>query len=485
PDELIDKVNLLNNEEEKIYQSHTLTGEKILSEVKEYSYLAEVSHFHHERYDGGGYPDKLKGEEIPELARLVAVADAYDNLTSNNEFGEVAPQFAVREEFVKEGGIRFDPDFAKAMVALICADSEYRLREIEDETESVWKTEINCTSYRSEISNGIIVSENIKKITFKYESNTEDPNAFSQPSLIVYDSLDSRVHSTKQSIINSNYTEYGEIWFDGHTICTVARNIESKITDVAESGIFKKKDHSIQYEIETARYKDHIRIIIKGGEKIVEITVALPDSIRFAYIGITGENAHISGISVEETQEQLKEGDIKRIAEEVSYIDRMESDIANIQVNGYRTLSTEGVKIFDGMRLEFHTMSLPTANLIWHCPYMVLYTADDKKINGENYRELVLIRIDGEVEPADDLVDRNKILVTKSNEFEGWDNWKEVNKTGMECVVRFNKRGNKLTVTTDNLGISIKSVLTIDKDMGDIYVSLTGDQVALTDIRVL
>ncbi|MCR5626910.1 MAG: HD domain-containing protein, partial [Lachnospiraceae bacterium] len=164
PDELIDKVNLLNNEEEKIYQSHTLTGEKILSEVKEYSYLAEVSHFHHERYDGGGYPDKLKGEEIPELARLVAVADAYDNMTSSNEFRDVTPQFAVREEFVKEGGIRFDPVFSKAMVALIGADSEYRLREIEDETESVWKTEINCTSYRSEISNGIIVSENIKKI---------------------------------------------------------------------------------------------------------------------------------------------------------------------------------------------------------------------------------------------------------------------------------------------------------------------------------
>jgi hypothetical protein len=104
-------------------------------------------------------------------------------------------------------------------------------------------------------------------------------------------------------------------------------------------------------------------------------------------------------------------------------------------------------------------------------------------VNGENYKEFVLIRLDGENWESDDY-STNTVQVNKSNAFEGWDKWKEVNKAGMDCTVFFKREGRKITVTTENAGISIKCVSVLKADYPDIYISLTGDQCVLTNIKI-
>ena len=87
------------------------------------------AHWHHELYNGKGYPDGLKGEEIPEMARIIGVADAYDAMASKRSYRDVLPQQVVREELVKGRGTQFDPRFADIMIQMIDEDKEYRLHE--------------------------------------------------------------------------------------------------------------------------------------------------------------------------------------------------------------------------------------------------------------------------------------------------------------------------------------------------------------------
>ena len=88
-----------------------------------------VTRWHHERYDGKGYPDGLSGEDIPKEARIIAVADAYDAMTSHRSYREPLPQGIVREEIEKGMGTQFDPEFARIMLDMIDEDTEYRMKE--------------------------------------------------------------------------------------------------------------------------------------------------------------------------------------------------------------------------------------------------------------------------------------------------------------------------------------------------------------------
>ena len=87
------------------------------------------ANYHHERYDGTGYPEGKKGEDIPEVARIIAVADAYDAMASKRSYRDALPQKVIREELVKGSGTQFDPTFAKIMIELIDSDTEYQLKE--------------------------------------------------------------------------------------------------------------------------------------------------------------------------------------------------------------------------------------------------------------------------------------------------------------------------------------------------------------------
>lgn len=130
PDEIINKTSRLTDEEYEIIKTHPVIGSDILKNISELPNIGIGARWHHERYDGRGYPDKLKGEEIPEVARIIGVADAYDAMTSKRSYRDVLPQEVVRGEIEKGKGTQFDPYFADVMLTIIDEDTEYRMREI-------------------------------------------------------------------------------------------------------------------------------------------------------------------------------------------------------------------------------------------------------------------------------------------------------------------------------------------------------------------
>ena len=129
PKEIINKPSKLTDEEYLLIQSHPAIGANILKEITEIPDIAIGAHWHHERYDGKGYPDKLYGEQIPELARIIGVADAYDAMTSKRSYRDVLPQAVVMGEIEKGKDSQFDPKIADVMLALMKEDITYTMHE--------------------------------------------------------------------------------------------------------------------------------------------------------------------------------------------------------------------------------------------------------------------------------------------------------------------------------------------------------------------
>lgn len=129
PDAIINKPGKLNDEEYAVMKAHPEMGAKILSAVKDMPELVTGARYHHERYDGKGYPDGLSGKDIPEQARMIAVADAYDAMSSKRSYRDPLSQDVVRAEVIKGRGTQFDPVFADIMLAMIDEDTDYNMRE--------------------------------------------------------------------------------------------------------------------------------------------------------------------------------------------------------------------------------------------------------------------------------------------------------------------------------------------------------------------
>ena len=126
PNEVINKSGELTPDEYEMIKTHTRVGARILRKIEEMPKLVEGARWHHERYDGTGYPDGLVGESIPEEARIIAVADAYDAMSSQRSYRDILPQDAVKREIENGKGTQFDPGFADIMLAMIDEDPEYR-----------------------------------------------------------------------------------------------------------------------------------------------------------------------------------------------------------------------------------------------------------------------------------------------------------------------------------------------------------------------
>lgn len=119
PGDIINKKGRLTDEEYNIIKTHPAVGREILGKITIDPGLSIGASYHHERYDGKGYPYGLKGEEIPEIARIIAVADTYDAMTSKRSYRDGLPMEKVRSELEKGMGTQFDPKFAKIMLDLI------------------------------------------------------------------------------------------------------------------------------------------------------------------------------------------------------------------------------------------------------------------------------------------------------------------------------------------------------------------------------
>ncbi len=129
PDLIINKPSKLTSDEFSYIKLHPIAGHHILKDMKENPNISEGAKWHHERYDGKGYPNGLSGDNIPEIARIICVADAYDAMTSYRSYRSVMPQEDVKKEFEKGMGTQFDPEIAKVMIEMIEEDKDYRMRQ--------------------------------------------------------------------------------------------------------------------------------------------------------------------------------------------------------------------------------------------------------------------------------------------------------------------------------------------------------------------
>jgi len=487
PDTVLTKDGKLTDEEYGMIKKHPVIGQQILSSISDSPSLSIGAHYHHERYDGKGYPDGLKGDDIPEIARIISVADAYDAMTSKRSYRDPMPQHVVREELVKGSGTQFDPEFAKTMLHLIDLDTEYEMIEKEENRSVSGSSELVCTQLRSAVSDGVLVNSAFAQISFI--GKVLDPKKLapdSLPALILFDSLDGKAHDTDYLRKITNYFEYGTIRIDGECDLPQVRKIK---TDVTELEPISRKDYEnelergIRYTVEAVRFEDHVLIRIVTLFKKIELTIAMPDSTRFSYIALTGSNSVISAIRADRSDRNITADYIPRIAEKISYINVPQGDIPNVQIDGWRKASTLGIPVRDGMKITFHTMSLPTATLIWHCPFVDLFYSDDKAIEGKNYREFALIRLDGESWETDKKAD-NTMMYSLTGDFNGWDDWKARNKQGLDCTITFEKKDKTIIVTGELGGVVTRSTTTINDDVSTVYAALTGDQCALTNIRI-
>ena len=456
-------------------------GRGLLSEITEYPYLSDGAYYSSEYYDGSGFPEGLKGEDIPEMARIIAVADAYVTMTSRSRTGDGLPNFMAREMFVKEAGAKFDPEFADIMVKMIDRSGSEGMQDVSLETE----TEFDCNEYRDYVAIGIPVESEEKKISFTYEASVDPDEGFSSPSIILFDAYDRRSHTDEKTISAYHYLEYGEMWFDDHMIITAART--AQVTEITRNEDYEGrtgKGVKVGYEIIAGRTDDHLQIRMIGPEYTKEIILVLPDKSKSSYIGLTGEHCHITDVKIEPTGKHIGSEDIPRIAGAIDYTDHMESDFKNIQIDQNRSVSTPGVELTGKKRLAFHTLTLPGAELVWHCPYIVLYSSDDGTIGGPNYREYNLIKMNGENNGSGDHA-QNNFTMKRTADFHGWEAWKDANKAGLDCEIVFDRKGNRIVTTTENSGVSTECITTIYEMPDKVYAALTGDEVALTDIRVL
>ena len=130
---LLEKSGALTLDERRQMELHPVIGERILSKVEDYSAIARIVRHHHERVDGLGYPDSLKAEQIPLLSRIIAVADAYNAMTSDRPYRDAMPSRVARLRLAQAVESQFDTGVVAAFEAVLSGASDaYRSGQRED-----------------------------------------------------------------------------------------------------------------------------------------------------------------------------------------------------------------------------------------------------------------------------------------------------------------------------------------------------------------
>lgn len=135
PDSILLKESKLNDEEYSQIKNHPMIGVHILGGVLLFEDIIPIVKYHHERFDGRGYPSQLSGTDIPYVARIASVADTFDAMTSKRSYRNALPIDVVRAEIEKCSGTQFDPDIAKAFLEIL--DNDYNsILEIQEKYKS-------------------------------------------------------------------------------------------------------------------------------------------------------------------------------------------------------------------------------------------------------------------------------------------------------------------------------------------------------------
>ncbi|MFL6035413.1 MAG: HD-GYP domain-containing protein [Gaiellaceae bacterium] len=133
PAGLLEKPGALTLEERRLMETHPEIGERILANVDDYAEIAGIVRHHHERFDGNGYPDGLGSDDIPLLARVIAVADAYNAMTSDRPYREAMPSRVARLRLAQAVESQFDTSVVAAFEAILAGAPEaYRLAKSAD-----------------------------------------------------------------------------------------------------------------------------------------------------------------------------------------------------------------------------------------------------------------------------------------------------------------------------------------------------------------
>ena len=159
PDSVLNKPGKLTDIEYDIIKSHTTIGADILEDIETIPGVAIGARYHHERYDGNGYPNKLKGEEIPEIARIICICDAFDAMNSKRVYRNNLTIEQIVEQIEKNKGTQFDPYLAGQFLEMI------RLGELDLNKEENVNGEKTITNESTNLLNQIVknIEEENKK----------------------------------------------------------------------------------------------------------------------------------------------------------------------------------------------------------------------------------------------------------------------------------------------------------------------------------
>lgn len=129
PNAIINKIEKLTDEEYQMILKHPEIGGEIFVTISELPSISIGAMYHHEKYDGTGYPNKLSGEDIPLPARIIGIADAYDAMASKRSYRDILPQKVICEEIENGRGTQFAPECVDIMLQMIDEDTEYKMCE--------------------------------------------------------------------------------------------------------------------------------------------------------------------------------------------------------------------------------------------------------------------------------------------------------------------------------------------------------------------
>ena len=147
PDSVLNKPGRLTDAEFDIIKSHTVFGADILDGMDELPGAYQVARWHHERYDGRGYPDGLSGKDIPEISRIISIADTFDAMNSDRIYRRALPKDVIIRELEKGRGTQFDPDFVDVFIELYKCGAADEIaaagrRDMQNQPEDAFREEL-------------------------------------------------------------------------------------------------------------------------------------------------------------------------------------------------------------------------------------------------------------------------------------------------------------------------------------------------------